>query len=154
VGKNSRDWEEWKIPLGQRPPGRLRLRFVTDSYSRARDRAWPSWQWALWGQPQLVERVRDGHERILFDFAAHAADARQYVRLDSDGRDRPFDHPGEDSSGATWYLLVDSATSAATTVKCPVPPLSCIAAFTPHCKGLAGLTIAEYAVDLAQKDPR
>jgi hypothetical protein len=202
VGKNSRGWEDWKIPLGELPPGKLRVRFMTDSYSRARDRAWPSWQWALWGQPQLIERTRDGQDRVAFDFARHWASARPYVRLDADGRDHPFDRPGEDSSGATWRLLDGSAGSgdnravrgspdpahatteglqeqdkkrpavedsagsgdprralvdppaAAAAIQRPDPPIPSIAAFTPHRKGLSGLTVAEYEVDLGQRDPR
>jgi hypothetical protein len=148
VGKNSRTWEDWKVPVGDLARGNLRVRFVTDSYSRARDRTWPSWQWALWGHPQLVERTQDGQDRLLFDFARHTADARPYVRLDCDGRDRPFDAVGEDSSGASWYWVDGSENppAAATAVIPPDPAIPCIAAFTPHHQGLSGLTIAEYDV--------
>jgi hypothetical protein len=156
LGKNSRGWEEWRIPIGEPPPGELRVRFVTDSYSRARDRAWPSWQWALWGQPQLVQRTKEGQDRVVFDFTRCWADARPYVRLDSDGRDRPFDQPGEDSSGARWQLLDGSANPvvASRTIKRPDPPIPCIVAFTPCRQGLSGLTIAEYGVNGGKKPTR
>ncbi len=156
VGKNSRAWESWRIPVGDLAPGKLRVRFVTDSYSRARDRTWPSWQWALWGHPQLVARTKEGQDRLLFDFARHTASARPYVRLDGDGSDRRFDRPGEDSSGASWYRVDGSGNPpvAAAAVKTPDPPIPCVAAFTPHRKGLSGLTIAEYEVDVGTRTPK
>jgi len=173
VGKNRRDWEDWRIPIGQgaeggqshfcgvlpqksgQSPGKLRVRFITDSYSRARDRNWPSWQWALWGQPQLIERTGQGRQGVVFDFVARAAEARPCVRLDADGRDRPFDHAGEDSTGATWRVVVRGSPDPANgTIKPPDPPIPCIAAFTPHRRGLSGVAIAEYEVQLASGEPR
>lgn len=112
LGKNSRGWEHWDIPLcnwkmegRNRPPQVVRFRFLTDSYSRARDRGWPSWRWALWGQPQLVEITKEGARRVVFDFAERIDQARPFVRLDADGQDRPFDHPGKDSTGATFQKI-------------------------------------------------
>jgi hypothetical protein len=62
----------------------------------------PSWRWAIWGRPLLVRIDEDGRRRIVYDFAAHAADARTYVRLDADGKDARFTGVGEDASGATF----------------------------------------------------
>jgi len=98
-------WEHWDVPLdavigkGKRT---LPLRFITDSYSRAQDRSAPSWKWAYWGQPQLVAIAADGKRRVLYDFVDRLDQAEALVRLDADGRDRPFDGQGEDSTGATF----------------------------------------------------
>jgi hypothetical protein len=148
LGKNSKGWETWVIPIDKPQDGRFRVRFITDSYSRARNREWPSWQWALWGQPQLIERTPNRPDRVVFDFARHSTDVQPFVRLDADGRDRPFDQPGEDSSGATWHTLDDSSDPiiASHVIQPPDPSIPCIAAFTPHRKGQSGLTIAEYSV--------
>lgn len=140
LGKNSREWEHWDIPIrgpkaenrrpkaeGRRqkaegrseirnlksairhPPSTiLRFRFLTDSYSRARDRRWPSWKWALWGQPQLVEVTKEGQRRVVYDFVERIDQARPFVRLDADGQDRPFDGVGEDSTGATFQRIPPS----------------------------------------------
>jgi hypothetical protein len=103
-----------------------RVRFTTDSYSRAMDRTTPTWKWALWRRPQLL---RGGN--VIYDFTAKIAQARSFIRLDSDGKDRPFDRAGEDSSGATF------------TVRAGEP---IIAAFTPHKDGKFGVTVAEYDI--------
>ena len=75
----------------------------------------------------------DGN-RVLFDLTHQLAEAKPFVRLDSDGKLRPFDHPEEDSSGATFKKTPDGA----------------IAAFTPHRDGKFGITIAEYEISVAR----
>ncbi len=109
LGKNSHGWEHWDVPLPGRP---TRLRFLTDSYSRAQDRSWPSWRWALWGRPELIEVARNGERRVVYDFVDHLAEAHPFVRLDADGADRPFDGKGEDSTGATFELVQPSPAEA------------------------------------------
>lgn len=105
VPRRASTWQHCDIPLGSgAADGPLNLRFVTDSYSRAQDRGAPSWCWALWGQPQLVEVTADGQRHVRYDFAAHLDRARPMVRLDVDGRVRAFDHPGKDSTGAAFAL--------------------------------------------------
>ena len=80
----------------------MKLRFTTDSYSRAQDRSAPAWKWALWGEPQLVEIASDGSRRVKYDFIQNIDRARARVRLDSNGRERDFDGHGVDSTGATF----------------------------------------------------
>jgi hypothetical protein len=110
--RRQRAWEQWKIPLpAAESSGTVRLRFVTDSYTRAQDRNAPSWQWALWGQPQIVRLGEDGRREVLYDFAAHLDQGRALTRLDQDGRERPFNAPGEDASGATFRLLGPNETA-------------------------------------------
>jgi hypothetical protein len=105
VPRRASTWQHWDIPLGVvAAEAPLNLRFVTDSYSRAQDRGAPSWRWALWGQPQIVEITAEGRRLVRYDFAAHLDRARPMVRLDADGRIRPFDHPGKDSTGAVFAL--------------------------------------------------
>jgi len=100
-------WEHWDIPLTG-GSGSAKLRFTTDSYSRAMDRNAPSWKWALWGRPQLVEVTADGKRRVLYDFVDHVDDCETLVRLDKDGKERAFDGQGEDSTGATFVRVSPS----------------------------------------------
>lgn len=140
-GRRSRGWEHWDIPLGAKAGmgGRpLRVRLVTDSYSRAQDRAWPTWRWAVWGAPRLVRIGADGGRRVLYDFVERLGECRALVRLDSDGRERPFDPAGEDSTGATFRR--------AEAAEVPAPQRPAIAAYAPHRNGAAGVTIGEYEV--------
>lgn len=126
--RRAKGWENWSIPLpAAGNEKQIRLRFVTDSYTRAQDRNAPSWKWALWGGPKLLSR-----SEVIFDFAGQIDSARALVRLDKDGKDRLFDGKGADSTGATFHRVgADS-----------------IAAFTPHLNGDFGVTIAEYTVRL------
>jgi hypothetical protein len=124
VHRRSQGWHEFEIPLDQP----ARLRFLTDSYSRAMDRTAPTWKWALWRRPQLVRGAQ-----VIDDFGERISQSRAFVRLDGDGKDRAFDRGREDSSGATFSL--QSAE--------PV-----IAAFTPHKDGKFGVTVAEYDVSI------
>ena len=133
-------WEHWDVPLpilrGESPaPKHMKLRFTTDSYSRAWDRNAPSWKWAVWGQPRLVEVSADGKRRVRYDFAEQIESGKAFVRLDKDGKEREFDGKGKDSTGATFALVTE-------------PEKPAISAFTPHIGGQFGVTIAEYAVDL------
>ena len=106
VQRRTVGWENWGIPMplaDSRQP--LRLRFITDSYSRAQDRSAPTWKWALWGRPRLVRRSRGGPARVIYDFTDNIQQARAFVRLDSETKDRPFDKPEQDSTGATFKQL-------------------------------------------------
>jgi hypothetical protein len=103
-----RQWEHWEIPLGpvaRANDGKIRLRFLTDSYTRAQERSAPTWKWALWGQPQIVRIGRNGHREIVYDFVENLEKARAFTRLDFDGREYPFDAGPEDSTGATFKVL-------------------------------------------------
>ena len=122
VTRRTTGWEHWDIPLASvtsatispkldsaatssaivGESGSLKLRFITDSYSRAQDRSAPSWKWALWGEPQVVEVMADGNRRLRYDFVQNIEHARAFVRLDHDGQDRVFDGHGTDSTGATF----------------------------------------------------
>ena len=111
--RRSRGWEQWDIPLEAEFRGKggpLRLRFVTDSYTRAQDRNAPTWKWALWGQPQLIRISSAGKRQVVYDFAQHLDQARTLKRLDEDGLEVPFDAPGEDGTGATFKLVGPDAT--------------------------------------------
>ena len=112
--RRTRGWERWDIPLEaatRHNAGQLRLRFVTDSYTRAQDRNAPTWKWALWGQPQLIRIGRARKREVVYDFAQHLDQARAWTRLDEDGLEHPFDAPGEDATGATFKLLGPGATA-------------------------------------------
>src|SRR4029450_3704503 len=64
VMRRTRKFERWDIPVEsvvRNDTGKIRLRFITDSYTRAQDRNSPTWKWALWGQPQLVRIGSTGH---------------------------------------------------------------------------------------------
>ncbi|MDO8589525.1 MAG: glycoside hydrolase family 20 zincin-like fold domain-containing protein [Armatimonadota bacterium] len=100
-------WEHWDIPLDgvAAGSGSLKLRFTTDSYSRAQRRGAPSWKWAIWGRPQLVEVTADGRRRVRYDFVKQIAGGKMLVRLDEDGRERQFDGKGADSTGATFACI-------------------------------------------------
>jgi hypothetical protein len=102
--RRTTDWEHWDIPLTGLS-GSAKLRFTTDSYSRAMDRNAPSWKWALWGRPQLVDVTADGNRRVLYEFVDHVHDCKTLVRLDQDGKERAFDGQGADSSGATFARI-------------------------------------------------
>ena len=130
VHRRDRGWQSCEVPIAAIPSGsRLRVRFISDSYSRAMNRGEPSWKWARWQRPVLMKEGR-----MFFDFAAKIAEARPFVRLDGDGKDRGFDKGAEDSTGAV-FKLTDASTGT-------------IAAFTPHLTNQFGLTIAEYAIAL------
>ena len=61
------------------------------------------------------------------------------MRLDADGKDRLFDKPGEDSSGATFAITAENVPKIE-------PAVPVIAAFTPFKDGKRGVTVAEYQV--------
>ncbi len=97
IGKNATDWEEWDIPL---PAGTTAVRLLTDSYTRAQARASLPFDWALWGDVELVRVGAEG-DRIL---VAHLIDSldkvQRFVVMDSDGLVRSFDGSEVDSTGA------------------------------------------------------
>jgi len=109
LGKTNLEWEHWEVPLA--PDGPLRLRLLTDSYSRAQQRGALSWEWALWGDPRLLQVAADGRRTTIYRLADQLADARPFVRLDADGRERSFDAGARDSTGASFALLEPSALS-------------------------------------------
>jgi hypothetical protein len=139
--KKDHGWQDWTIPLG---PGAdnesLRIRLVTDSYSRAHDRSWPKWNWAFWGEPK-VELGQQGGKVDLCDAVPQAS---LFVVLDQNGLSRPFDARFEDSTGATFKAVAESEAERA---NAPLPARRCIAAFPPHRNAASGLTIAEFKID-------
>lgn len=106
-------WEHWDIPLDGLN-GNTKLRFTTDSYSRAQDRNAPSWKWAIWGRPQLVEVATDGKRKLRYDFVKQIDNAKALVRLDKDGKERAFNSKGEDSTGATFTVISPNPVSLLT----------------------------------------
>lgn len=145
LGRRDVGWQHWEIPLDGFAKGKsLGLRFIADSYSRAMDRTWPTWEWAVWGTPQVVRVSDSGQRAVVYDFAERAAEAKCFVRLDSDGKEKAFDASGEDSTGATFKRLPDAQTQPAV----PEPRKTCVAAFTPHKDNQFGVTIAEFDVKI------
>ncbi len=138
--RRDQGWQHWEIPLADRAPATaLRLRFITDSYSRAQDRAAPTWKWALWGEPRLIRISTGGRRKILRDLCESMGRARCFVKLDDQRQPRRFDKPGDDSTGATFRLVSDVERG-----QVPSPFKPAIAAFTPHRGGKAGITIAQF----------
>ena len=129
VHRRQNGFADCEIPLPARHE--LSIRFIADSYSRAMYRNQPKWTWAVWRGLKLV---RDG--RVVYDFADRISEAQAFVQLDADGKQRPFDHAHEDSTGATFVRMKEDAAA--------------IEAFTPHKDGKFGVTVAEYRVKLEQ----
>lgn len=142
-------WEHWDIPLDGLK-GSVKLRFTTDSYSRAQNRNAPTWKWAIWGHPQLVEVTADGNCHVRYDFVKQIDNSKAIVRLDKDGKERVFDGKGQDSTGATFVYISPNMDDITQLAKCPTPDESAIAAFTPHIGGQFGVTIAEFEVNLGK----
>lgn len=67
VRRRESGWEHWDIPLNGLK-GDIKIRFMTDSYSRSMDPNAPTWKWAIWGQPQLIELTSDGNRNVKYDF--------------------------------------------------------------------------------------
>lgn len=105
IDRRSTGWEHWDVPL---PADGARVRLMTDSYSRAQDRSAPSWMWALWGRPEIVRIGEGGQRTAVQSLADHVGEAKAFVRLDSDGKERPFDGKGEDSTGAAFRAVSQS----------------------------------------------
>ena len=112
VERRSTTWEHWDVPLADivgsdnvGSDNSMTLRFMTDSYTRAQDSSAPSWKWALWGTPQVVEVAADGGRQVKYDFLQNIDRAKVVVRLDSDGRERAFDGQWMDSTGATFKVV-------------------------------------------------
>lgn len=92
----------------------------------------------------MVRLTEKGERSVIHDFAEHIADAKCLVRLDKDGKEKPFDSAGEDSTGATFKAVNDAQTS----LMVPKPSKNAIAAFTPHKPDQFGVTIAEYEINV------
>ena len=106
LSRRHEGWEHWDIPVADDSEGDdLRLRLCTDSYSRAQIRSEPSWKWAYWGSPQLIRIRAGGSRQVVADLVSQAGEAQTFVRLDSDGQDRPMDGDGVDTSGAAFRPL-------------------------------------------------
>jgi hypothetical protein len=137
--KRDTGWQHWDIPLDglANQVGAVRLRLITDAYSRAIDRGAPSWRWGYWGRPRIIRCTSDGKQKLCHDLIAEIQQSRAYVQLDGSGQRRMFDGRGRDSSGATFqHALADPGL--------PEPARTAIAAFAPRAKGMSGVTIAEY----------
>ncbi|MHB1456248.1 MAG: glycoside hydrolase family 20 zincin-like fold domain-containing protein [Armatimonadota bacterium] len=103
------DWDHWDIPLnGVMHGDQIKLRLISDSYSRAQDRSAPSWKWAVWGNPQIVEVNSNGARKTLYNLADQASSATKMIQLDSDGKLQGFDNGNEDSSGAVFRATTPS----------------------------------------------
>jgi hypothetical protein len=137
--KKDTGWQHWDIPLGDSvdATGTLRLRLITDAYSRAIDRNEPTWKWGYWGQPRVVEVAADGRRQKRCDLIEQLDRSKVSVRLDDTGASRPFDGRGKDSTGAT-YELAGPGNGA------PEPVRPAIAAFAPHRNGKSGVTVADF----------
>jgi hypothetical protein len=121
VHRRNVGWIDCDVPLVDCSIGEtVKLRLVTDSYSRAMHRTQPTWKWAQWRQPRLTGPGGDVDLGV----------PRRLVRLDADGKERPFDQADEDSTGAKFQATPDGV----------------ILAFTPHKDGKFGVTIAEFEI--------
>ncbi len=148
VLKKDSGWQEWDVPLGpmeEKPGEPLRLRLVTDSYTRAHDRNWPTWKWGFWGAPCLVRRDPSGQGTVLYDFCSEIPAGHRSIVLDKDGVARDFDRESEDSTGAMFKAI---EPSAAEQENAPLPARPCIAAFAPYRNGAFGITLAEFEIGL------
>ncbi len=150
--KKDAGWQHWDIPLGTSAgqTGKIKLRLMTDAYSRALDRTAPTWKWGYWGRPQVVEVTPGGLGKVRYDLIKHLDQAKTFVQLDNTGQQRAFDAKGEDSTGATFKVfdptqLVAHAPEPTSPPEPPEPPEPAIAAFAPHVKN-SGVTIAEFEI--------
>jgi hypothetical protein len=139
--KKDAGWQHWDVPLDEvvDEAGAVKLRLITDAYSRAIDRKTPTWKWGYWGQPQIVEVDAGGQREVRYDLIDHIVGAKAWVQLDSTGMLREFDGKGNDSSGATFMR-------AAPGNEMPEPAQPAIAAFTPRAGGTSGVTISECVI--------
>jgi hypothetical protein len=139
--KKDAGWQHWDIPLDAHVAsgGAVKLRLITDAYSRAMDRNAPTWKWGYWGRPQVVQVTGDGRREVRCDLVEHIDRARAFVQLDSTGERRAFDRKGEDSTGATFR-------PAGAGLGAPEPPRPAVAAFTPRRDGKSGVVIAQYEI--------
>ncbi len=144
--KKDAGWQHWDIPLDAwaDKAGQIKLRLMTDAYSRAIDRAAPTWKWGYWGNPRVFKVVN--LDKVLFlGLINQLNQCKTYVQLDDTGKERPFDAKGEDSTGATFKIV--ETTHQADMPQPPEPLEPAIAAFAPHHKN-SGVTIAEFEIVL------
>jgi hypothetical protein len=139
--KKDAGWQHWDIPLAGAVDrtGDVRLRLMTDAYSRSIDRDAPTWKWGYWGQPRVVLVTADGRRESRCDLIEHIDRSKAWVQLDETGTRREFDHKEEDSTGATFKPAGFGGGA-------PEPAKRAIAAFAPHRNGKSGLTIAEFNI--------
>ena len=76
---------------------------------------------------------------MIRDLCKYIGGAKCFVKLDEQREPRPFDRPGEDSTGATFKLVSDGQRG-----QLPEPFKPAIAAFTPYRDGKSGVTIAQF----------
>jgi hypothetical protein len=146
--KKDTGWQHWDLPLGPvDQPGSLRVRLITDAYSRAIDRNAPTWKWGYWGQPRVVQVTADGRRELRCDLIGQIDRAKASVQLDDTGQYRAFDSRGQDSTGAT-LKRADPGSGA------PMPGLPAIAAFAPHRNGKSGVTIGEFNLNVTASTRR
>jgi hypothetical protein len=146
--KHDTGWQHWDIPVGDSvdATGTLRLRLITDAYSRAIDRNEPTWKWGYWAQPRVVEVAADGRRQLRCDLIEQLDRSKVSVRLDDTGTCRALDDRGKDSTGATFELLGPGNGA-------PEPVRPAIAAFAPHRNGKSGVTIAEFELCVTPSPP-
>ncbi|MGC8639150.1 MAG: glycoside hydrolase family 20 zincin-like fold domain-containing protein [Isosphaeraceae bacterium] len=137
--KKDAGWQHWDIPVDDavNRTGHLRLRLITDAYSRAIDRNAPTWKWGYWGQPRVVLVTADGRRETRGDLIEQIDRSRSSVQLDDTGMRRAFDGRGEDSTGATFKPAGPGGGA-------PEPVRPAIMAFAPHRDGKSGVTVAEF----------
>jgi hypothetical protein len=139
--KKDAGWQHWEIPLDKfaDKAGKISLRLITDTGSRAIDRNAPTWKWCYWGRPLVVQVTGDGRRAARHDLVERIDRCKVYVQLDDTGKQRALDGKGDDSSGATFK-------SAGPGDGMPEPVEPAIAAFAPHRNGNSGVTVAEYEI--------
>jgi hypothetical protein len=148
--KKDTGWQHWDIPLGdldQTGTLRLRLRLITDAYSRAIDRSAPTWKWGYWGQPRVVQVTADGRRELRCELIGQIDSAKASVQLDDTGLSRAFDSRGQDSTGATFERAEPGSGT-------PMPDLPAIAAFAPHRNGKSGVTVGEFNLNVTASSGR
>jgi hypothetical protein len=150
LDKNSEGWETWDIPLDKiahTGSGKIKVRLVTDSYSRASDLTAPTWQWALWGNPSLMRIDESNQRHEIIDLMKQLDSCKAFVKMDRDRQERAFDGKGTDSTGAIFHAAgpddVDKAQP-------PDPKMPVIKAYTPHKDGKLGLTIGQFETEIGR----
>jgi hypothetical protein len=147
--KKDMGWQHWDIPIDEKvdQTGSIRLRLITDAYSRAIDRNAPTWKWGYWGQPRLIQLTADGRRVSRCDLIEQIDRSKASVQLDDTGTCRAFDGRGEDSTGATFKLAGPGGGV-------PEPVRPAIAAFAPHRNGKSGVTVVEFSLSVTASSGR
>ncbi|MBV8831630.1 MAG: hypothetical protein JO108_20670 [Acidobacteriaceae bacterium] len=149
--KKDSGWLPWEIPVGEITDTRattLRLRFITDNYSRAFDPGWPTWRWAFWGHPRLVQIAENGTPNVLlYDFYEKLVEVRSQIILDESGREQPLDTASQESTGAILRAVNSRDHDGE---NAPRPQQAAIASFSPYKHAGFGVTIAEFEINLSR----